>query len=366
MRLLKQRSPASPSSTLAATLTGHGRVVNVVEFSPNGQLLASAGGDRKVILWDVDDPAHSAQVATLTQPRLGASRRWRIGDLAIRAVGFSPNGQLLASGSSRRKTVILWDVTDPARPDLLATLTHPHPDRRNLDPEAGVNAVAFSPDGRLLACGCNKTVVLWDVTAPARPVQLASAAHRGWVKAARFSPDGRLLATGAVDGKNPAILWNVADPQRPERIAVIQPQRRDWARIMIELSASTVRAVAFSPNGQLLATGGGSLVGGQYVTGSSGFIALWDVTDPAHPVRTADPSGRLGGQVYAVAFSPDGRSLAVGSEQPTVTLWDVADPTHSAALTGHRGDLRAVAFSPDGRLLASCGTDKAVRLWDLG
>lgn len=97
---------------------------------------------------------------------------------------------------------------------------------------------------------------------------------------------------------------------------------------------------------------------------------LWDVTDPAHPVGTATlPLAGRGdtGQMYAVAFSPDGGSLASGCENATVTLWDVTDPAHlatTATLSGHRGAVRALAFSPDGRLLASCGADTTVRLWD--
>ena len=66
---------------------------------------------------------------------------------------------------------------------------------------------------------------------------------------------------------------------------------------------------------------------------------MWDVTDPAHPVRTADPSGRSGGQAYAVAFSPDGRSLTVGREQPVVTLWDVGEGLPDRGGVGRFGDV---------------------------
>ena len=255
MPFLRRRPPPSPS--LTATLTGHGRAVNAAGFSPDGRLLASGCADWTVILWDVTDPARVAQRAALTHPGPdGGARPSRRGS-GVRAAGFSPDGRLLASGNAD-KTVILWDVTDPAHPAQRVTVTHSD--------------------------------------------------RSGAIKAVGFSVDGRLLAVGSGDVINPSGNMPV----------------------------------------------------------SRGAVALWDVTDLAHPVRTAIV--RAGVQVHAVAFSPDGRLLASGNGGATVILWDVTDPAHLAAaatLTGHRGSVLGVAFSPDGRLLASCGADKTVRLWEV-
>ena len=94
-------------------------------------------------------------------------------------------------------------------------------------------------------------------------------------------------------------------------------------------------------------------------------MLLWDVTDPARPRRLGDPLTGHTGAVYAVAFAPDGRTLATASDDQTVLLWDVTDPARPRRLgdplTGHTDAVYAVAFAPDGRTLAtaSAGQDGA-------
>ena len=274
---------------------------------------------------------------------------------AVHGVGFSPDGRLLATGSAD-KTAILWDVTDPAHPARAATLT---------GHRGAVHGLGFSPDGRLLATGsARKTVILWDVTDPAHPARAGAFTDRGAVRAVGFSPGGQLLATASAEREYSStgiggislvhvavMLWDVAAPAHPAPAATLTHSRGNlWAFAC---------AVAFSPDGQLLAT-----------VSSDQDVTLWDVTDPGHPAETVTLAISshywLGPSVHAVAFSPDGRLLATGSDDQTVILWDVSDsarPARATTLAGQGGAVHTVAFSPDGRLLAAGSPDKTAQLW---
>lgn len=300
-----------------ATYQGHADRVVGMALSSDGKVLASASNDQTVKLWDV----------VADREMLTFRGHWT----AASAVAFAPDGRMLASGDAGG-TVLMWEAATGRERFRLG--------------RACMNSVKYSPDGKLLAVAVDRTVTLVEA-ATQRPLT-ALQGHTSWVKAVAFSPDGRLLASGAGWQEGAAggevKIWDVASGH----------ERASWP------SASVVNAVAFSPDGRLLATGSGQL-------GQDAEVRLWDVA-----TGRARTLPGVTAPVYALAITPDGRTLAAGAwiadhtPQGQIYLWDTGQLDRPpAVLAGHLGAVLALAFAPDGRLLASGSTDETVRLWDL-
>ena len=278
--------------------------VKAVAYSPvDSSVVASGGGSRAVNLWNLKND-------TLTTLGHHAD--------VVNTVAFSPDGQLLASGGNDH-VFKLWDVP---RKRHIATLDH-----INNRGRSQVKAVTFSPNGQLLATA-GVEVKLWDVHTRE---EITTLEHGRWVFALAFSPDGEFLATGDETGQ-----VNVWDVQRRQLI------------VQFKGDARFVHTIKFSPDGKVLAG-----------AGYEGNIKLWKV-------QSWERLGKLSSHVtvYTISFSPDSKILAsTGNE--FVSLWQVDSGEKIATLTGHAGWVNAVAFSPNGSALISGGDDATLRIWDV-
>ena len=308
--ILALRTPPSVRFALAhPVLEGHADGVLTVAFSPKGDLFASGGADRVVLIREVP----SGDIRLRLAPHAGK----------VEALAFSPDGALLASVTENDEgspgEVKLWELPGGRlRADLPG-----HSD--------SVNCVAFSPDGRRLATGDRAgTLRVWDVAA-GRAASEIPKAHDGSIRAVAFTKDGRSLFSASWDHRA-----KLRDVETGRELRVFRGH------------AEGLWSLALSPDGSRLATGS-----------SDRTVRLWDAatgdlreTIPAH-VR----------EVAAVSFSPLGRTFATGGWDRLAKLWDAATGTMISTMPGHEDTVWCVAFSPDGRVLATGGLDRRVRLW---
>ncbi|MEH1938540.1 MAG: hypothetical protein V7L14_33520 [Nostoc sp.] len=315
MRVVTALQQAVYGVTEVNRLEGHTDIVWGVTFSPDGQLLASGSRDQTVKLWRPD--------GTLLQTLKGHTD-------AVTCVSFSPDGQTLAS-ASLDKTVQIWHknpVTGKFDPKPYKTL------KGNGD---WVYSVNFSPDGELLATGSkDATVKLWRKDGSLVKILRG---HRGWVNWVNFSPDGQFIASASDD--KTVKIW-----------------RRDGSLVTtLQGHQQGVIVAVFSPDGKFLAS-----------TGRDKTVKLWlresNSTKDGFDFRPYKTLRQHSNTVWSLSFSSDSKKLASASEDKTINLWSITG-TLLKTFKGHSDAVVSVAFSPNNKLLASGSFDKSVKLWSL-
>jgi WD40 repeat protein len=353
-------------------------------FSPDGKSLAVSSLEQTVLL----------------DARTG--RPQRSVDGGGSGLAFSPDSRLLAllqfgQGDPFR-------LVDPLTGSVQATLSG-GPQVSSNDP------LAFAPKGQALARRVDNDLCLWDA-ATRKEIGLFRG-HVRRITSIAFSPDGMRVATGSDppagrDQPGEVRLWDVSDPNPgldslPLRTLDIQPQAlafapgnkslivrgrktsQTWGEpppnlepemqfeskqtpirhhtlslkyanssrdtVALSYESLNLRRVAYEPDGKVLATVGWR---------TEKAIYLNDPSD-GHLLKTLTPKV----VAYAVAFSPDGHTLAVIGLDRTISLWDVGSWTERTVLHGHQRFIAALAFAADGRALATASIDGTVKLWDV-
>ena len=261
------RRNSDGTQKLIRTFKGSKDTISQIQYSPDGKLIASAGWDKTVKLWDAEN---GKSIDILKGHKDG-----------VNSIAFSPDGQTLVSGSED-KTIKIWSITN--KPKLIKTLTG-HTD--------SIKAVAISPDGKLIAsAGYDNTIKLWSI---AGELLQTINAHKLAITSLAFTPDSQTLASASWD--NTVKLWSIDDAGKSSRLLHTLTGHQDG-----------VTTVSFNTDATVIASGSGDR-----------NIKLWNT-------KTGELLKTLRGhtsQINSLAFSRDNRAIISGEEQQGLFWWNL-------------------------------------------
>jgi len=293
-------------------LQGHKGEISTVKFSPDGQLLASGSEDNTIKIWRRD--------GKLQQTLAGHKGR-------IFSVIFSPDHQLLIVASFDN-TISFW------RYDSSTNLFTNQPILK-LAEQDGLLAISLSSDSRILATANSKgEVKLWTLNGK---LIKTFTAHKQKVLGVNFSPDGQTIATASAD--KTIKLWNLEGKELKTL-----PGHND-----------EVFAVKFNPDGNILAS-----------ASKDKTVKLWDINGQL--LYTFEGHSN---EVLDVNFSPDSKTIVSASADDTVKVWMITNDFKSNpqppiyTFLGHGGKASEASFSPDGKTIVSASADSTIKLWHL-
>jgi WD40 repeat protein/serine/threonine protein kinase len=320
-------------------LASNGQAMSLA-FDPSGRRLAVYGDDRSVSLWDLESKKIAKRFAAAGPDGLFKG-----------VVRFSPSGNWLAIGETDGHVHLVDAGTCEVRISFRAA-------------SEGITALAFSPDGMLLASGsgyANSAVQLWKI--PSGDSEGSLAEHTGWISALAFTPQGKALVSASAD--QTIRVWNVGDRKqifllrghldevhtlalsrdgaklvsgsRDGEVCVWDPNRKASDKASLVASASVSQA-RFLPNSQSFVC-----------VNQNGSVSLWASLE----AKEIEKLAKLGSNNFSCAIAADGKFMAVGDRSGQLKIWDFKAGKEVSHVKGHDAPVAALALIDDGKVLLS-------------
>jgi WD40 repeat protein len=321
---------------LRASGTAHTGGVNGVAVTANGKRLITAGLDKTVKVWQL--PALVAGKPAELKPYASLEEHTN----RVFSVAVSKDGKTIVSGGEDN-TARVWDMPEPAADGKPVVVKK---SRRTLTGHArAVESVAITPDGRTAVTGSwDATVRLWDL-------------DTGSVERSVFSGSGYGVLSVAVtpDGLNYVIASGNSGSNTPGEVRQFSLDDNTGGTPLVFVPNTAMRCVTLTPDGNIVVS-----------IDENRVVRIKSLNEGDQPRELKPPTNTLQSSqvVLAVAWSRDGKDLAVAGENGSVTLYDTVTK-QSRAWAAHDAAISALAFSPDGRRLASASHDGMVKLWDV-